>query len=231
MSDFFSELHRVFLGDHSPLFLLEVVFRTVVIFVYTLALVRWMGKRGMGQLSPFELAIIIALGSAVGDPMIYDDVPLVNSMIAIAVIIGLQQLLGVLTMKHAAVEAFVESRTEMLVEKGRIDLEQLERERLSTNELFEMLRIEGISQLGEVRQAFIEPSGHLSVIRWNPPRPGLSVMPFKCGEQMFYESFAHEWLCCAQCGTTTNTVASTRFLCAHCGSSESCFASSSGTDG
>ena len=241
MSEFVAELHRIFLGDHSPWFLLEVVFRTLFTFIYTLVLVRWMGKRGMGQLSPFELAIIIALGSAVGDPMIYDDVPLVNSMLAIAVIIGLQQLLGILTVKHSAVEAFVESRTEMLVEKGLINLEQLERERLSTNELFEMLRVEGVAHLGQVRQAFIEPSGHVSVIRSYPPRPGLSVMPSHCGEHLYHETLDEEWSCCTRCGaatksnavqtigrysTETKSAQPTGFRCSNCGAKAACFAAS-----
>ncbi len=223
MAEWIEELQRIFLGKNSPWFLLEVVFRTAFIFTYTLVLVRWMGKRGMGQLSPFELAIIIALGSAVGDPMIYDDVPLLSSMIAIGVIIGLQQLLGHLTQKNEHVEQWVESRTELLVEKGRIDLSRLARERLSNNELFEMLRIEGVAHLGQVRQAFIEPSGRLSVIRWSPSRPGLSVMPTSCQERKFCETRASDWLCCVKCGASAQATIDS-FRCSYCGSSESCTA-------
>ncbi len=223
MMEWIEELRRIFLGENSPWFLLEIVFRTTFIFSYTLVLIRWMGKRGMGQLSPFELAIIIALGSAVGDPMIYDDVPLLNSMIAIAVIIGLQQLLGHLTQKNEHVEQWVESRTELLVEKGRIDLVKLAQERLSNNELFEMLRIEGVAHLGQVRQAFIEPSGRLSVIRWTPSRPGLSVMPTSCQERKFCETLASDWLCCVKCGASARAV-DEPFRCPYCTASESCTA-------
>ena len=47
-----------------------------------------LGKRGMGELSPFELVIIVALGSAVGDPMFYADVPLVHGIIVITVVVA-----------------------------------------------------------------------------------------------------------------------------------------------
>ena len=67
------DLHRIFLGDTSAWFLLEVIFRTTFMFVYTLILVRTTGKRGLGELSPFELLLVVALGSAVGDPMFYPD--------------------------------------------------------------------------------------------------------------------------------------------------------------
>ncbi len=59
MDDLVSQLHRIFLGDNSPWFLVEVAFRTTIIFTYTLLLLRFMGKRGMGQLTPFEFAIIV----------------------------------------------------------------------------------------------------------------------------------------------------------------------------
>jgi len=64
------DFHRIFVGDTPPLFLLEIVFRTLIMYAYTVALLRVLGKRGMGQLSMLELAIIIAFGSAVGDPMV-----------------------------------------------------------------------------------------------------------------------------------------------------------------
>ncbi len=56
------DLYRIFLGDQPPGFFLEIMFRTVVMYLYVLLLLRLLGKRGMGQLSPFEFTIIIALG-------------------------------------------------------------------------------------------------------------------------------------------------------------------------
>ncbi|MBN9165362.1 MAG: hypothetical protein BGO98_30195 [Myxococcales bacterium 68-20] len=67
---------RDHLGDEPPLFLVEVALRTTIIFVYTLPLLRLLGKRGVAQLSLFQVTIIIGLGSAVGDPMFQADVPL-----------------------------------------------------------------------------------------------------------------------------------------------------------
>ena len=73
------DLQRMFMGEGSPLFLLEVVFRTCFMFVYTLLLVRMTGKRGIGDLSPFELLLVVALGSSVGDPMFYPEGPLFHA--------------------------------------------------------------------------------------------------------------------------------------------------------
>ena len=77
------DFHRIFLGDAPTLFLLEIVFRTFIMYCYTVLLLRILGKRGMGQLSMLELAIIISFGSAVGDPMVGAEVPIVYGVVAI----------------------------------------------------------------------------------------------------------------------------------------------------
>src|SRR5688572_21848737 len=81
---------RIFIGDAPILFLAEIVLRTIIMYSYTTFLLRVLGKRGIGQLSSLELAIIIGFGSAVGDPMIYDDIPVTYGMVAVTVITFLQ---------------------------------------------------------------------------------------------------------------------------------------------
>ena len=73
--------HRLFIGDLTPWFLAEVAFRTVFMFGWLLLMIRWIGKRGAGQFSILELSIIVALGSAAGDPMFYPEVPLLHAML------------------------------------------------------------------------------------------------------------------------------------------------------
>ncbi len=74
-------------GDLPLLFLGEIFVRTSIIYAYALVLIRWIGSRIVGQLSMVEFFLVIALGSAVGDPMFYHDVPMVHSMIVITVIV------------------------------------------------------------------------------------------------------------------------------------------------
>ena len=203
MNDALEQLHRIFLGDKSLWFLLEVAFRTTFIFSYTLILLRFMGKRGMGQLTPFEFAIIVALGSAVGDPMFYDDVPLLHTMLVIAIVILLHRFLAIITQKNEVVERFIEGQTRLIINQGHIIPEALDHERISREELCEMLRTEGISHLGEVRQAFLEPSGRLAVIRWDPARSGLSILPH-CDDTDYAQRSDAKVECCAFCGLAKN---------------------------
>ena len=165
LSDFQAfDLRRIFLGDLPWLFFLEIAFRTVFMYVYALTLIRLLGKRGLGQLSHFDFVIIIALGAATGNPMFYPDVPLGYAMVVLAMIVCLQRLLFNITEHNEKIEAFVESKPRRLVKDGCLELGNLENENISREEVFMGLREGGIEQLGQVKRAFLEPSGKISVL-------------------------------------------------------------------
>ena len=165
------EFERIFLGELTWLAVGEIVLRTAVMYTYTLVLIRLLGKRGLSQLSPFELLIIVALGSAVGDPMFYPDVPLVAGMVVITGVVALEKLVVMLTEKNRRLERLVESFPVLLVRDGVIQTETLDREQLSEEETKMRLRLEGVEFLGDVRRAYLEPSGQVSIF-WQDPRPG-----------------------------------------------------------
>lgn len=169
---------RIWLGDAPPLFLLEIVFRTAVIFLWLLFLLRMTGKRGLAQFSALELVIVIALGSAAGDPLFYPEVPLLHAMLALALVVGFQRVLTRLVVRSERVETFMEGVPVELVRDGVINLAALDRTNLSREDLFERLRGESVTQLGEIRRAYFEQDGNLSVIRHlvDVP-PGLPVVP------------------------------------------------------
>lgn len=201
MADYEFDLVRIFLGDKPPLFLLEVAFRTVIIFSYTLLLLRWMGKRGMGQLTPFEFAIIVALGSAVGDPMFYDDVPLLHTMLVITIVIGLQRFLSYITETNKTIESWIEGEAVRLVQQGVINTDKLQSERLSQTELFDALRTQGIVHLGQVRAAYLERSGKVSVIRAQPAHAGLCILPIEDHDcEVSWWRLTASQKCCSNCG-------------------------------
>jgi uncharacterized membrane protein YcaP (DUF421 family) len=170
---------RILFGDFSWSFTLEILVRTVVMYLYTLAIARVLGKRGLGHLSPFELVIIVALGSAVGDPMFYPDVPLLHGILVITVVVILQRVLEEFTERSRPLEILIESKPRRLVADGVVDAEALDKEELTQAELFTALRENGIENLGQVRLAYLEPSGSISVFKFegDSARPGRSVLP------------------------------------------------------
>jgi uncharacterized membrane protein YcaP (DUF421 family) len=172
------EFERIFLGDLSWSTVLEILLRTAVLFSYTLVLIRLVGKRGLGQLSPFELLIIVALGSAVGDPMFYPDVPVVSGLLVITAVVGLERFLVLITERNRTIERLAESSPVCVVADGRLVEEAVDKENLSKDEISMLLRLAGVENLGDVRRAFLEPTGKVSVF-WYPARSGSgqSILP------------------------------------------------------
>ncbi len=170
---------RMWLGDLSWGFAAEIVLRSAIMYLYTFAMIRWMGKRTTQQLTPFELLIVIALGSAVGDPMFYPEVPLLAALLVITVVVGLEKILSLLGQVHDQVERAVEGTPRTMIVDGRLDLTGMDTENIAREELFGALRRAGIEQLGQVKYACVEQSGAISVLRYpeGQVRPGLTIVP------------------------------------------------------
>jgi len=160
-------------------FLLEIVFRTIIMYVYTIFLLRLLGKRGMGQLSTLELAIIISFGSAIGDPMMSVDVPILHGMVAVTTIAILQVYMEKWINRNKKVEVVMEGKPVCLIRDGIIQLECLRENNLSHEDLLRTLRTNQVAHLGQIKNAFFETSGNVTVLYNNKEdfKPGLSVIP------------------------------------------------------
>lgn len=173
------EWNRLFFNELPEVFLLEVIFRSTVMFTILLLTLKLAGKRGVKQLSIFETVIIIALGSAAGDPMFYEDVGIVPAAIVFLVIIILYCSVTWLTGKSKKFEEFIEGKTECLINDGKFSISSFKKETLAQDEFFSELRVKSIEHLGQVKHAFIEPSGEISVFYYPDEnvKYGLPILP------------------------------------------------------
>ncbi|RZK51443.1 MAG: DUF421 domain-containing protein [Hymenobacter sp.] len=171
---------RLWLSADMPAsFLLEIAFRCVVMFLLTVAALRISGKRGVRQLSLFEFALILVLGSAAGDATIYHDTPLLHAVVVFVVIIALYVLFNYLTDKFPRVERMLEGEPELIILEGEIDLSAFTKASLTGQELCGQLRQLQVEHLGQVRRLYIEATGEISVFFFEPQheRPGLPIWP------------------------------------------------------
>lgn len=210
---------RMLLGDEPPLFLLEIAFRTAVIYVYALVLLRWLGSRTIGQLSTIEFLLVIALGSAVGDAMFYPDVPLLHALLVITVVVVANKGLDTIIAKSPTAERAIDGIPEEAVRDGVMCRDFLSSDSLSRNELFQQLREHGVEHLGEVAHAYIETDGALTVFKANKSRPGLPIVPpweiEPPTEVKATQTAGMDSLVCKQCGTTADRDRSTCLNCNH----------------
>lgn len=202
------DFHRMFFGDAPASFMLEIVFRTIIMYIYTIALLRVLGKRGIGQLSTLELAIIICFGSAVGDPMMGAEVPILHGLTAITAVALLQIGMERIINRNKKVEAIMEGTPECVVDNGLIIVKHLDKDNISHEDLFRALRSKDVEHLGQVRKAFFETSGQVSVFFQSPKniKPGLSVMPYDknsaCDDDIINNTNPIRYYSCRNCGHT-----------------------------
>lgn len=137
------------------------------------------GKREVKQLSVYELVLLIGLGSAAGDPMFYDDVPISAAIVVFVVMMGCYKLITRLSDKNKKIREVIEGKPVYVIQDGCILSQNFDQEDLGQDELFSELRQIGVEHLGQVRLAILEPSGQLSVFQYADAdvKPGLPVMP------------------------------------------------------
>ena len=201
------DFHRIFFGDLPYAYLLEIVFRTLIMYTYTVILLRILGKRGMGQMSTLELAIIVSFGSAIGDPMMGAEMPIIHGMVAVTVITVFQITLERFINRNKKIEAILEGTANLIVENGTIQWKHMIKDNISKEDLFRTLRNKDVEHLGQVQKAFFETTGQISVI-FNPPKktsPGLSVLPNEeIEERLLFTPDKHVEkdgiYCCLNCG-------------------------------
>jgi uncharacterized membrane protein YcaP (DUF421 family) len=190
---------------------------------YTIFLLRFLGKRGMGQLSTLELAIIISFGSAIGDPMVGAEMPIAYGVVAVTTVALLQVGMERLINRHEKIEKIVEGTPNTLVDNGLIVLENLRKENLSHQDLFRALREKEVRHLGEVSKAIFETSGQITVVFRSPRKiqAGLSILPQdelpqnSIKESPFQSDSEHVY-CCMNCGHCTRPIDAQVKNCSKC---------------
>ena len=208
---------RFFMNNHPWEFLLEVVVRTAVMFILVLTVLAISGKRSLKQLSVFELVIVIGLGSAAGDPMFYEDVGIIPAAVVLFVVICLYRLIIFLSNTFKPVEQLLEGKTICLIHEGEFSIQNFKNEHLAQDEFFAELRLKGISQLGQIRLAYIETTGNISVFFYadDQVKPGLPILPILYEDQITIAP-ADGLYACTFCGNVEQIHASHFMLCPKC---------------
>jgi uncharacterized membrane protein YcaP (DUF421 family) len=152
-----------------------IVLRTIVVYVFILVGFRLAGKREVGQLAPFDFALILLIANAVQNAMVGPDTSLVGGLTAAGVLLLVNFTLGRLAAKNRRIERLVRGRARILVYKGVVHEEALAAERLSHEDVLQALRENGCACLHDCRLAVLEVDGTISVINNPAEAPGVGA--------------------------------------------------------
>lgn len=141
----------------------ELILRGLVVYFALLFLLRITGKRQIGQLSPFDLILLLLISEAVQNAIVADDKSIIGGLIAVVTLIGINYLVGLATFKNKRVETFMEGRPQVIIHDGKIFEDVMNEARLTQQELHSAMRHQGYFEVKEVKLAILEPNGTVSI--------------------------------------------------------------------
>lgn len=145
--------------------MLATLIRAIIIYILVLITMRLMGKREIGQLQPFELAISIMIADLASIPMSDVGVPIFNGVIPILGLLIMQMFISFINMRSISIRSIISGKPTILIYRGKIVEKALKKEKITLNELQERLRQNSVFTIGDVEYAILETSGQLTVIQ------------------------------------------------------------------
>lgn len=145
--------------------MLITFFRSIVLYVLVLIVMRLMGKREIGQLQPFELAIAIMIADLASIPMTEIGIPIYYGIVPILGLLMMHMFISFLNMKSIKAREILCGRPSILIYRGKIIEQELKKQRFTINELEERLRGNDVFNIGDVEYAILETSGQVTVIQ------------------------------------------------------------------
>ena len=159
--------------------------RSIILYIIVLVVMRLMGKREIGQLQPFELAISIMIADLASIPMSDSGIPITNGIIPILGLLVMHLIISIINMKSIKGRG----KPSILIYRGRIDEKVLKKERFTINELEERLRGNNIVNIGDVEYAILETNGQVTVIQKPDKR---NTIPADFNIQPEYEGIPYD---------------------------------------
>ena len=145
--------------------ILEVIGRSSVVYVAILAGLRLAGKREVGQMSPFDLVLLLLISNAVQNAMVGPSTSLSGGLAAAATLLLLNRIVAMLAFRGGRLGHTLRGSPTLLVHDGRLVPDHLRHEELTPADIDQALREHGVGELQDVAQAILEIDGSISVLR------------------------------------------------------------------
>lgn len=143
--------------------MITVFLRTIIIYIILTCTMRIMGKRQIGELEISELIVTFMLSELATIPISDTEVPLLNAIVPILLLLSLEGMLSFLTLKIPIFKKAIYGKPSILIKEGKLDQNELKKQRIELSELMCSIRQSGIASMEDVYYAILEENGKLSV--------------------------------------------------------------------
>ncbi|MCG7345034.1 DUF421 domain-containing protein [Sporosarcina sp. ACRSL] len=156
--------------------LLTIGYRTILLYVFVLIVLRVMGKREVGELSVIDVVVFVIMAEVVAVAVESPDKKLLHSIFPVLLLLGIQLLTSYLSLKSKKFRDIVDGDPTLIIHDGIIQEEQMRKQRYNLDDLFQQLREQQIGSIRDVSYAYLEPSGNLSVFTKENTQPVLALI-------------------------------------------------------
>ncbi len=151
--------------------LLQIVLRTGVIYLLVLIGVRLSGKREVGQMTPFDLTLLLLLSNSVQNAMTGPDTSLLGGVVAACTLLVLNYGVAAVSGSNRRLRRLIQGEPSLLIHDGKVIESHMARERVSMDELHRALREHGINSCEQVALAVLEVDGSISCLKYDEIKP------------------------------------------------------------
>jgi uncharacterized membrane protein YcaP (DUF421 family) len=155
--------------------LLEIALRTVAVYAVVLAGVRLSGKREVGQMTPFDLTLLLLLSNSVQNAMTGPDTSLLGGIVAAITLLVMNYFVADLSGANRRFRKFIQGEPSLLVHDGQIMEAHMAKEHVSMDELERAMREHGISDYHAIALAVLEVDGSISMMKYDDIKPTAST--------------------------------------------------------
>ena len=138
--------------------------RSFITYILLLLVLRLMGKRQIGELQPTELVTTLLLSEVASQPVTDDNIPLVYGLVPVAAILSFEVILSFAITKNKKFKKIMTGEISVLIDKGKLNMKEMKKNRISLEELASELRQKNIADISRVQYAIMEKNGKISVI-------------------------------------------------------------------
>lgn len=144
--------------------MLVVFVRTIIVYFLVLFVMRIMGKSEISQFQPFEFVIALMVADLASVPMQDPEMSLLDGVISIVALLIVHIIISTVSIKSAKINRLTSGSPAMLINKGQLDMSELEKQQITIKELQERLRQNDYPYIEDVYYAILETSGDVSII-------------------------------------------------------------------
>lgn len=141
------------------------IIRATVLYVFIVLIMRFMGKRQVGEMQPVELVITILLSEIAAVPLENNEIPLINSIFAATLLASYEIINSVISLKSNRYRTLLQGHSVIVIKEGVVDQRALRKLRISLDDLLTALRQNNVFDISQVYYAILETNGKLSVLQ------------------------------------------------------------------